>query len=225
VTFQHEELPNLVSLNGTTKGSDIFEAVCNCVYKYGGFDKCSTIVTDGAKALVREQKRFSGLVRKSGVKCPIFHCIIYQETLCGKSVQQSNCMKVVVKITNLFRGGNRLLSHHKFSSFLEEIDASYGDLLSHSQIRWLSAGKCLERFFALRREIPLFLKDEISSDTTDLEQEMLNPTFLCELVFNGRRKTHERLKHETAREAAKCFKFILTCKWIPQRTEVVQNCR
>jgi hypothetical protein len=47
----------------------------------------------------------------------------------------------------------------------------------------LSAGKCLEGFFALRREIPSFLKDKISSDTTDLEQEMLNHTFLCELAF------------------------------------------
>jgi hypothetical protein len=47
----------------------------------------------------------------------------------------------------------------------------------------LSAGKCLERFFALRRELPLFLKDEISSGTTNLELEMLNPTFLCELAF------------------------------------------
>jgi hypothetical protein len=56
-------------------------------------------------------------------------------------------------------------------------------LLSHSQIQWLSAGKCLERFFVFRREIPLFLKDEISSDTTDLEQEMSDPTFLCELAF------------------------------------------
>jgi hypothetical protein len=47
-----------------------------------------------------------------------------------------------------------------FVNFLEENDASYdGDLLLHSQIRWLSAGKCLERFFALRREIRLFLKD------------------------------------------------------------------
>jgi hypothetical protein len=27
------------------------------------------------------------------------------------------------------------------------------------------------------------VKDEISSDTTDLEQEMLNPTFLRELAF------------------------------------------
>jgi hypothetical protein len=44
-------------------------------------------------------------------------------------------MKVVVKITNIIRGGggNRSLSHRKFRSFLEEIDASYGNLLLHSQ--------------------------------------------------------------------------------------------
>jgi hypothetical protein len=44
-------------------------------------------------------------------------------------------------------------------------------------------GSALSDFFALRREIPLSLKDEISSDTTDLEQEMLKLTFLCELAF------------------------------------------
>jgi hypothetical protein len=112
-----------------------------------------------------------------------FSLIIHQEALCGKSVEQSNCMNVVVKITNLIRGGNRSLSHRKFRSVFEEIDASYGDLLLHSQIRRLSVGKCLKRFFAFRREIPFFPKDEISSDTTDLKQEMLNPTFLCELAF------------------------------------------
>jgi hypothetical protein len=141
----HEEFLNLVLLHGTTKGSDIFEAVRNCVNKYGGFNKCSSIVIDGAKAMAGEQKGFSGLLRKSGVKCPIFHCIIHQEALCGKSVQQSNCMKVVLKITSLIRGGNRLFSHSKFRSFLEKIDASYRDFLLHSQIRWLNAGKCFEK--------------------------------------------------------------------------------
>jgi hypothetical protein len=47
----------------------------------------------------------------------------------------------------------------------------------------LSAGKCLERFFALGREIYLFLRDEVSSDTTNLKQKMLNPTFICESAF------------------------------------------
>jgi hypothetical protein len=97
-------------------------------------------VTDGAKEMVGEQKGFSGFLRKSGVKSPIFYCIIHHEALCGKAVQQINCMKVVVKITNLIRGSNRSLYPRKFCSFLEEIDASYGDLLLHSQIRWLSAG-------------------------------------------------------------------------------------
>jgi hypothetical protein len=69
-------LLNLVLLHGTTKGSDICEAVRNCVEKYGGFYNCSSIVTDEAKAMVGEQKEFSGRLRKSGVKFPIFHYII-----------------------------------------------------------------------------------------------------------------------------------------------------
>jgi hypothetical protein len=85
----HKESLNLASLHGTTKGSDIFEAVCNCVDKYGGFNKCSSIMTDEAKEMV-EQKGFFGLLRKSGVKCHIFHRKIHQDALCGKSVQQSN---------------------------------------------------------------------------------------------------------------------------------------
>jgi hypothetical protein len=133
-------------------------------------------------------------------------------------------MKIVVKITNLIRQGNRSLYHRKFRSFLLEIDASYGDLLLCSQIRWLGAGKCFEQFFTLRTEIPLFLKDKISSYTTNLEQEMLNPIFLCELAFLTDITKHMNdLKHETAREAAKCFIFIWTCKWILQQTEVVQK--
>jgi hypothetical protein len=74
----HKEFPNLVSLHGTTKGSDIFEVEHNCVDSYGDFDKFSSIATDVSKAMamVGEQKGFSGLLRKSGIKCPIFHCII-----------------------------------------------------------------------------------------------------------------------------------------------------
>jgi hypothetical protein len=64
VTSTHEELLNLVSLYGTTKGSDIFEVECNCVDSYGGFDKSSSIATDGAKAMVGEQKGFSGFLRR-----------------------------------------------------------------------------------------------------------------------------------------------------------------
>lgn len=53
----------------------------------------------------------------------------------------------------------------------------------HSEIRWLSAGQCLQRFLALRKEIPLFLKNDISSDTSELQDKMRDPQFLADLAF------------------------------------------
>uniref|UniRef100_A0A3P8SYK1 HAT C-terminal dimerisation domain-containing protein n=1 Tax=Amphiprion percula TaxID=161767 RepID=A0A3P8SYK1_AMPPE len=50
--------------------------------------------------------------------------------------------------------GNRALNHRNFVAFLEEVNAAYGDLQMHTDIRWTSHGKCLERFFALRTELP-----------------------------------------------------------------------
>jgi hypothetical protein len=54
-------------------------------------------------------------------------------------------------IVNLIRGGNKAQRHRAFITFLEEMDADCGDIPLHSDIRLLSAGKCLQRFFfALR---------------------------------------------------------------------------
>jgi len=71
----HEELLKLVSLHGTTKGQDIFAAVENA---HGGFDKLSAVVTDGAPAMQGKRTGFAGLLRQSGVDCPILHCFIHQ---------------------------------------------------------------------------------------------------------------------------------------------------
>ncbi|KAG5888626.1 hypothetical protein JTB14_022642 [Gonioctena quinquepunctata] len=110
-----EEMLHLIPLHGTTKGTDIFEAVNKVVSDYGGFDKCSYIVTDGARAMVRTEIVFAGLLKQYNINClgllvnnTVF---IHQEALCGKSLRQLNVMKVVVKITNIIRGGNRALTH------------------------------------------------------------------------------------------------------------------
>ena len=66
------------------------------------------------------------------------------------SNKTESVMKTVVKVTNVIRDGKKSGSHRKFRTLLEEMDAIHGDLLLHSEVRWLSAGNCLERFFALR---------------------------------------------------------------------------
>jgi len=127
---------------------------------------------------------FVGLLRKSDINVPAIHCIIHQEeALCGKIMKFDNIMNTVFKITNLIRGGNHSLNHRNFIKFLEELDCEYGDLLLHTDVRWLSRGKCLERFFYLRKEIFNFLKTNITTDTTYFESQLVDKQFLCSLEF------------------------------------------
>lgn len=155
-----EELLDFVPLHGTTTGIDIFRAVENTIKKFNiDFTKCSAIITDGAKAMTGSKNGFLGQIRQRGLKFPIMQCIIHQETLCGKVIKLSRAMQTITKIVNLIKGGNKFLSHRKFQTFLEEHDAAYTDVPLHCEVRWLSAGKCLDKFFAIRKEIFLFLEE------------------------------------------------------------------
>jgi hypothetical protein len=70
-----------------------------------------------------------------------------------------------------------------FLAFLEEINATYGDLLLHSEVRWLSVEKSLEKFLALGKRIPTFLSDYIKSDTNTLEDQLRNREILKKLIL------------------------------------------
>jgi hypothetical protein len=59
-------------------------------------------------------------------------------------------MKMAVNIVNLIRVRNKAQSHRAFTTFLEETDAD-GNIPLHSDIRWLSAGKCLQRCFCAKK--------------------------------------------------------------------------
>lgn len=117
-------------------------------------------MTDSAKVMVVKNIGFVGLLRKSNVHVPAIHCIIHLEvSLCGKIMKLDELMSVVFKITNLIRGGNRTVSHRNFITYLEELDCEYDDLLKHTDVRWLSCGKCLNRFFFVLK-ILQFLKNK-----------------------------------------------------------------
>nr|XP_039256406.1 general transcription factor II-I repeat domain-containing protein 2-like [Styela clava] len=67
-------------------------------------------------------------------------------------------MSVVVSIVNYLR--TRKLKHRLFKLFLEEVDAEYGDVVYHTDVRWLGRANVLKRFISLKTEITTFLKTE-----------------------------------------------------------------
>ncbi|XP_076238656.1 general transcription factor II-I repeat domain-containing protein 2A-like [Calliopsis andreniformis] len=179
-----EELLDFVPLHGTTTGVDLFSAVENTLRKFRtDFSKCSAVLTDGAKTMTGTKIGLYGQFKNRDFKFPMIHCIIHQEALCGKEIKLSFAMELVTKIINSIKGGNKFLSHRKFIEFLETHNAVYTDVPLHCEVRWLSAAKSLTKFFAMRKEIFLFLQENPSINSVEYSSLLTDVSFLCELSF------------------------------------------
>ena len=71
----------------------------------------------------------------------------------------------------------------KTEDFLQESEAEYQDLTLYNNVRWLSVGTCLQRFFGLGKLIPDFLEEHMMSDTSEIQSKLESPNFLKELAF------------------------------------------
>lgn len=105
-----------------------------------------------------------------------FHCIIHQQSLCAKSFNFPEVMKVLVTTVNFIR--SRGLNHREFQAYLAELDAEYGDLLYFTDVRWLSRGKLRERFFHLKDHILNFLAQKGKE-----VPELKDPQWLTDFAF------------------------------------------
>ena len=168
-----------VHFMGLQKGIDIFNSLVSVVESYGGFEKCECVVTDGARAMTGQGIGVVGILKNHGVNCSMFHCIIHQEALCAKS----DLMITVTNIVNIISGGNKAQRHRKFIQLLKDLEADYEDVPLFSKIRWLSAGKTLKHFFALRKEILYFLQSETEATTKEYQIQVSDDKFIGSFAF------------------------------------------
>ena len=66
-----------------------------------------------------------------------------------------------VKIINYIRKNS--LNHRIFKKLCEEYESEHTVLLYHTDVRWLSRGKVVTRFFELWNEVNLFLENKNKS--------------------------------------------------------------
>lgn len=165
-----EEFLALRPMHDTTTGHDLYEEVSRCVNEMGlPWEKLVGLTTDGAPAMCGHR---SGLVARIRQKMQeenvpseltAYHCIIHQESLCGKALKMEHVMSTITRAVNFIRAKG--LNHRQFKAFLSELETEHGDLPYHTEVRWLSQGKVLQRCFELREEICLFL-DSKGKDST-----------------------------------------------------------
>ena len=176
----HEELLDMYSIHGTTTGTDIFKGVEMAInQKNLRWKNLKCITTDGGKIMSGKDKGLVALVSKAvendgGSKPLVLHCIIHQQSLCGKCLDMSEVLKPVISTVNFIRSFG--LNHRQFRQFIEEIGEN--DLPYHTAVRWLSCGKVLQRFFELREVIEIVLNEKHRPLT-----ELQNNAWLWKLAF------------------------------------------
>ncbi len=186
-----EELLDLQSLKDKTRGTDFFSSVCSAVDDMKlPWNKVIGTVTDVAPAMAGEGGGLSTLicnkVHEGGGNAIKLHCIIHQQVLSAKHLKFDHVIKRVVKTINFIH--SKALHHHQFQQFLLDIQAEDGDVVYHTDVRWLSQGSTLQRFFSLREEIGQFLTNKEQP-----MQELSDTVWLADLAF-----LVDRIKHLNA---------------------------
>lgn len=179
-----EELLSLQAMHGTTRGEDLFEKLVIALNKFDlSFEKLSGLTTDGAPAMVGSHKGLTALVKQEMSRLSldpgdliVCHCIIHQESLCAKCLRLNNVMSTVVSTVNFIK--SKGLNSRQFKELLSDLEAVYGDLVYHCEVRWLSRGNMLSRFYELRNEVKLFMEQKGKPVA-----ELSDSQWLCDLAF------------------------------------------
>lgn len=164
---------------GHTTGEDIFN-VMNKFMQENKIDwnRCVGISTDGAKSMVGINKGLVARIQNVAPNVISTHCCIHREALATRKMP-ADLQKVLdesVKIVNYIK--NRPLNARLFSQICEEMGSNHTQLLFHTDVRWLSRGKILNRLFELRHELQCFLNDRF-----ELRNCLHDWKWLCKLAY------------------------------------------
>ncbi|KII74578.1 hypothetical protein RF11_16188 [Thelohanellus kitauei] len=98
------------------------------------------------------------------------------------------------------------LNRLEFRQFLSDMIGEYGELLLHCEVRWISKGKVLSHFWALKNSTYLFL---FETDELQTEREyILNDDWLNDLAFMVDITFHLNCLNEMLQGKDKLRKFV-----------------
>ena len=168
----------------TTTGQDLFNMV-DCFFKDEGlmWSQCFSICCDGAPAMLGTRKGFVAKVKEANQNVIVVHCLLHRENLASRHISSDlgAVMDNVVAVVNYIKAGP--LNSRIFREICSDFESSHQHLLYHSEVRWLSRGKVLQRLIELHVQVQCFLTEknhELAHKFSDVSW-MLKVAYLADI--------------------------------------------
>lgn len=183
----HQELLFAKNLESDTKGESIFNTMQK-FFQEKEIPICNILsaATDGAPAMTGRHKGFIAHLKQAVPNVLAVHCIIHRQHLVAKNLNERlhTSLHYVIKAINKIRSNS--LNDRLFGKLCNENDEDYNRLLLHTEVRWLSKGVCLNRFFNLFDSVLDFLEDRDEKLRENLITSKNDIAYLTDLfkIFN-----------------------------------------
>lgn len=167
----HEELLFAKTLETDTKGESTFNVLSDFFKEKSiPFTNVISVATDGAPAMVGRYRGFISHLKRIIPEVTAIHCVIHRQHLVAKNLSNRlhQSLQFVINAVNKIR--SNALNTRLFAQLCDENDEDFQRLLLHTEVRWLSKGACLTRFYSLFESVLEFLE----SKDPDLKENLIN---------------------------------------------------
>ena len=149
---------------GRATGEEIFRLLDELIHEAGmSWRKCVAVCTDGAAAMTGRKSGVIARIKAVNPNVKSVHCMLHWQALASKGMEPDLHSVLNTAVAAVHFVKSREMQSRLFGQLCREMDAGHDTLLYHSEVRWLSRGKVLQRVFELRREVSEFLRTDVAN--------------------------------------------------------------
>lgn len=137
--------------------------------------------TDGAPAMTGRYRGCVAYLKRAVPNIFTIHCVIHRQHLVAKNLsgRLHNSLHTVITAVNKIKA--HALNNRLFRELCVENDEDFERLLLHTEVRWLSKGNCLRRFYNLFDTVVEFFEGTNGVLSNELKEIRHDIAYLSEL--------------------------------------------
>ncbi|XP_066965478.1 protein FAM200C-like [Macrobrachium rosenbergii] len=137
--------------------------------------------TDGAPSMVGRHRGFISFLKKAVPGVLTVHCVIHRQHLVPKNLSGRLHKSMSTVITAINKIKAHALNSRLFRQLGTDNDEEFERLVLHTEVRWLSKGNCLRRFYSLFDTVVEFFKDSNSVLCDELRNMKHDIAYLADI--------------------------------------------